>query len=40
LRDLMDGDNKTYKDYKNNMFTINLGTKVLTLFNKNHQIFK
>ena len=40
LQDLMDGDNKTYKEYKNNLFTINLGTKVLTLFNKNYQIFK
>ena len=40
LQDLMDGDNKAYKDYKNNLFTINLGTKVLTLFNKNYQIFK
>jgi len=40
LRKLMEGENKTYRDYKNNMFFINLGTKVLTLFNKNHQIMR
>ncbi len=40
LQDLMDGENKTFKDYKNNMFAINIGTKILTLLNKNHQIFK
>jgi hypothetical protein len=40
LQNLMDGKNKTYKDYKNNMFMINIGTKVLTLLNKNHQLFR
>lgn len=30
LRALMDGDNRTYRDYKNNMGIINLGTRVLT----------
>ncbi|MFC2117181.1 N-acetyl sugar amidotransferase [Bacteroidota bacterium] len=40
LQSLLDGENKTYKDYKNNMFMINIGTKVLTLLNKNHQIFR
>ena len=40
LQDLMDGDNKTYKDYKNNMFLINIGTKVFTRFLGNRQIFK
>ena len=40
LQDLMDGENKTFKDYKNNMFAINIGTKILTLLSKNHQIFK
>ena len=40
LRKLMEGENKTYRDYKNTMFFINLGTKVLTLFNKNYQIMR
>lgn len=40
LRKLMEGENKTYRDYKNNMFFINLGTRVLTLFNKNNQIIR
>jgi N-acetyl sugar amidotransferase len=31
LRDLMNGPNKTYRDYKNNMAFIALGTKVLRL---------
>jgi len=31
LQTLMDGENKTYRDYKNNMPLIELGTKVLTL---------
>lgn len=30
LKKLMEGENKTYRDYKNNMGLINLGTKVLT----------
>jgi len=29
LRDLMNGPNKTYRDYKNSMTFIDLGTKVL-----------
>ena len=40
LQKLMDGNNKTYKDYKNNMFAINLGVNISTFFNLNHQIFK
>jgi len=40
LQDMMDGENKTYKDYKNNMFAINIGTKVFTLFNRSHQILR
>ena len=40
LKELMDGENKTYRDYKNNMFFINIGTKILTLLNKNHQIMR
>ncbi len=40
LCDLMEGENMTYKDYKNNMFIINIGTKLHTLFNGNKQIFK
>jgi hypothetical protein len=32
LHELMDGENKTYRDYKSRMPLINLGTKVLTLF--------
>ena len=40
LQKLMDGENKTYKEYKNNMFAINIGTKIYTLFNGNYQIFK
>ena len=40
LQDLMDGENKTYQDYKNNMFAINIGTKVFTLFNRSHQILR
>ncbi len=28
---LFEGKNKTYRDYKNNMFLINLGTKVMTM---------
>jgi len=40
LKELMDGENKTYRDYKNNMFFINIGTKILTLLNKNYQIMR
>ena len=40
LKNLFDGENKTYKDYKNNMFLINLGAKIMTLFNENHQLMK
>ena len=40
LKELMNGENKTYRDYKNNMFFINLGTKILTLLNKNHQLMR
>ena len=40
LQKLMDGNNKTYKDYKNNMFAINLGVNISTFFNLNYQIFK
>ena len=40
LQDMMDGENKTYKDYKNNMFAINIGTKVFTLLNRGHQILR
>ena len=32
LQELMDGENKTYRDYKSRMPLINLGTKILTLF--------
>ena len=31
LQTLMNGENKTYRDYKSRMPLINLGTKVLTL---------
>ncbi len=40
LKKLFDGKNRTYKDYKNNMFLINLGAKIMTLFNENHQLMK
>ena len=40
LQKLMDGENKTFKDYKNNMFWIDIGTRVLTWLNKNHQIMR
>ena len=40
LQELMNGENKTYMDYKNNMFLINIGTKVFTRFKGNRQIFK
>ena len=40
LKKLFEGDNKTYKDYKNNMFLIDLGAKAMTLFNENHQLMK
>ena len=40
LRALMDGDNKSYRQYKNNMFLINIGTKIFTLFRGNRQVFK
>ena len=40
LQKLMDGENKTYKEYKNNMFAINIGTKIYTFFNANYQIIK
>jgi len=30
LQELMNGENKTYRDYKNNMFLINLATRFLT----------
>ena len=40
FQSLMDGQNKSYKDYKNNMFIINIGTKIYTLFKGNYQIFK
>ena len=40
LNKLMNGKNKTYKDYKNKRYLIKLGTKVLTLFNKNNRIIR
>jgi len=40
LQELKDGENKTYQDYRNNMFWINIGTWVLTGLNRNHQIFR
>lgn len=40
LQKLMDGENKTYKEYKNNMFAINIATKIYTFFNPSYQIIK
>ncbi len=40
LKRLMEGKNKSYKHYKNNMFLINLGTKFSTFLGINKQIFK
>ncbi len=40
LQEIMDGENKTYKDYDNNMTLINIATKILTIFKGNRQIFK
>jgi len=40
LRDLMNGPNKTYRDYKNNMAFIALGTKVLRLLGAQRGIIR
>ena len=40
LDKIMKGENRTYKNYKNNMFIINMSTKVFTFFKGNRQIFK
>ncbi len=40
LEDIMRGENKSYNDYKNNMYLINIGTKIFTLLKGNRQIFK
>ena len=40
LQILMDKENLSYKDYRNNMFFINIATKIYTLFKGNYQIFK
>lgn len=40
LQKLMNGENKTYRDYKNSMFLINLGTKVLTFFGVQKSIMR
>ena len=40
LQRLFDGGNMSYKDYRNNMFLINIGTKIFTLFKGNYQVFK
>jgi len=40
LDKIMRGENRTYKNYKNNMFIINISTKIFTFFKGNRQIFK
>lgn len=40
LRELIAGDNKTYKDYRNRMALIELGTKVLRIFGMQRAIIR
>lgn len=40
FRELMAGDNKTYKDYRNRMALIDLGTKVLRIFGMQRAIIR
>jgi N-acetyl sugar amidotransferase len=40
LQDIMNGKNKTYRDYKNNMTLINLGTKILRLVGVQRSIIR
>jgi len=40
LDKIMKGENRTYKNYKNNMFIINMSTKIFTIFKGNRQVFK
>ena len=40
LDKIMKGENQTYKNYKNNMFIINMSTKIFTIFKGNRQVFK
>ena len=40
LDKIMKGENRTYKNYKNNMFLINMSTKIFTFFKGNRQVFK
>ena len=38
LRDLFNGENKTFRDYKNKMFILELGAKVIRFFGENRII--
>lgn len=40
LRSIMNGENRTYRDYKNNMTLINLGTQVLKIFGVQRSIIR
>lgn len=40
FKDILKGQNKTYKDYRNNMFIINMATQIFTFFDGNRQLFK
>lgn len=40
FQDLFEGENKTYRDYKNNMFLITLGTKVMRMLGLEKRVIR
>jgi len=40
FKELMKGENRTYKDYKNEMSIMNIGTKVLRFFGVQRAIIR
>jgi hypothetical protein len=40
LREIFDGENKTYRDYKNNMALITLGARVMQLLGLEKRVMR
>ncbi len=40
FREIFTGENKTFRDYKNNMFLITLGTRISNLIGIDNRIFR
>ena len=40
LQELFEGENKTYRDYKNNMVLITLGTKVMRILGLEKRVIR